>query len=419
MMRPRSLSSRAGTFALAFPHRTASPSPAISNAVRRTASAAALAAAAAALGGLIAAGYATAALALAAIVLLIVVSLSAPGVILGVLLLAVLNGVPVANLAGRALGGVRIQDLAVFALGAFLLMYQGRPRNEAHARLIRLATIWAACFVGWWGLTLARSVLLYHIPLRDAALFGRDFLYFGLLLPLAVRARLPAGSLRAAVIVLLAGVILYSVGEIIASVTGVTLSALVHPAQLTDLPGVTRVYSSMGTLVSTALIFAAALLFTTSGRRYRPYLIALVGLLILASVLRLTRANYAALGVAFLVGIWVYAIRFGSATVVAVRGLIVVIAAIALLAPLIHSAGVGTGGGVTHAVIARVEQGVNDLSNSTGTVGYRENLDRNMLAVLGHQWLIGLGFLHPGAHYVPACRWARSAMPTPAFSTLS
>ena len=39
-------------------------------------------------------------------------------------------------------------------------------------------------FVAWWLVTLARSVFFSDIPPLHAALFGRDFLYFALLLPL-------------------------------------------------------------------------------------------------------------------------------------------------------------------------------------------------------------------------------------------
>ena len=51
-------------------------------------------------------------------------------------------------------------------------------------RWLALTRTWAFIFLAWWLVTLARSVFFSDIPLLHAALFGRDFLYFALLLPL-------------------------------------------------------------------------------------------------------------------------------------------------------------------------------------------------------------------------------------------
>jgi hypothetical protein len=55
---------------------------------------------------------------------------------------------------------------------------------------------------------------------------------------------------------------------------------------------------------------------------------------------------------------------------------------------------------VANAVAHRVEEGVQNVAHTTGTVRYRRQLDDEMLNVLGASWPIGLGFLHPGAHFV-------------------
>jgi hypothetical protein len=52
-------------------------------------------------------------------------------------------------------------------------------------------------------------------------------------------------------------------------------------------------------------------------------------------------------------------------------------------------------------VFTRVQGGISDVSQSTGTVGYRESVDREMLHRLGHEWPVGLGFLSTAYHYVP------------------
>ena len=124
----------------------------------------------------------------------------------------------------------------------------------------------------------ARTSLLDGIPWLKAALFGRDFLYFAILLPLALRARLPARSLRAGGVLLLAGMTVCAIGQDVQSSTGAPLSWLVHPAIIdtTSGFGLTRLYSSMSPLVDTGLIFAAALLLSKGSRGRRWPIAALV-----------------------------------------------------------------------------------------------------------------------------------------------
>ena len=92
-------------------------------------------------------------------------------------------------------------------------------QQRACKRIIRIATIWGACFIAWWTYEFARSFLLDGIPWLKAALFGRDFLYFAILLPLAVRVRLPTRSLRAAGVLLLVAVTLGAIGQDVQSIT--------------------------------------------------------------------------------------------------------------------------------------------------------------------------------------------------------
>src|SRR6266566_1425641 len=124
----------------------------------------------------------------------LVMAVRQPGVFVALLLLAILNGLPGFDLSGR-LGPIHIQDCAVIALIATLCVH-GRKAVDSHrARLIRLATLWSACLVAWWLVTVARSVLIDGIPTTKAVLYGRDFLYFAILLPVGLRATLPRKSL--------------------------------------------------------------------------------------------------------------------------------------------------------------------------------------------------------------------------------
>ncbi len=349
-------------------------------------------------GWMIAEGDVKVVAAAAVITALLVLAARAPGPLAVLLLLAALNGIPIVNLSGRLPGGAHVQDGAVIALGALLYAYPDRNPTPERARLIRMATVWGAFFVAFWAFTLARSELLGGVTWLKAALYGRDFLYFALLLPLALRARLPSASVRAGAWVLLAGVVVYSVGATVVSVTGHTLPWLIHPGILDPNSGVTRLYASMSPLVNTSLVFAAALLLSRSSCGRRGRIGALVLLLALTAALQLTRANYFALAVAFVAGVCVATIRSRAVMRLVVCAGIATLVVTAGLLTLSISGRVG--GHAVGVVVSRAEAGISDLSHSSGSVGYRETVDREMLHVLGTSWPLGLSFLNPVDHYV-------------------
>jgi hypothetical protein len=324
-----------------------------------------------------------------------------PGPFVALMVLVVMNAVPVVNLSRQFVGSFGIQDCAVLALAAGLYWYRGEIVGIRERRVARIAAIWSACFVAWWVLTFARSVLLDDIPIRYAASYGRDFLYFAILLPLAVRARLPSESVRQGVRLLMAGVAAFAVGQIISSLTGHELSWLVHSTLSNKTSGQLRIYSPMGDVVNTCLIFAVAWLLAGHASRHRVPAAALVTLLAVSVALELTRSNYAAICVALVTGVAVHSIRGGSLTAVIVRVamavLVVTVVVIALGTAKVGNSGIG---GVASRVAERAESGVSAVSNTSGTFGYRTKLDAKMLHVLGSQWPIGLGFLDPTVHYV-------------------
>lgn len=324
-----------------------------------------------------------------------------PGPFVALMVLVVMNAVPVVNLSRQFFGSFGIQDCAVLALAGGLYWYRGEIVGGRERRVARIAAIWSACFVAWWVITFARSVLLDDIPIRYAASYGRDFLYFAILLPLAVRARLPSKSVRHGVGLLMAGVVAFAVGQSVSSLSGHELSWLVHPTTSNDTSGQLRIYSPMGDLVSTGLIFAVAWLVAGRASRRPVPAAALVTVLAVSVALELTRSNYAAIGVALVTGVAVHSIRGGSFTAVVVRVamavLVVTVVVIAVGTANVGNSGIG---GVATRVAERAESGVSAVSNTSGTFGYRTKLDAKMLHVLGSQWPIGLGFLDPTVHYV-------------------
>ncbi len=316
-----------------------------------------------------------------------------------ILVLGVMNGIPVVNLGGRLPGGLRIQDFAVIALAVLLFAYRDRSEVAQAAPYGRALRVWSWCFVGWWAITLARTVLIDGEPFRFAFLDGRDFLYFSILVPLALRARFPTESLRIGAVILLGGVAVYAIAQTFAGLVGVAPSVIIHPTHVAAVFGQARLYSPMNYVVDSCLIFATALLWSRGSPGQRRIVGGLVAVFAAGALLGLTRANYFGLGVALAACAIVYMLRHGSVTDVVVRvvvGLLVVVAAVMLFTAITGQSGSLTG----NPIVARVSKGLNDFTKSTGTVGYRENIDSVMLQVLGTSWPVGLGFLHPGAHYV-------------------
>jgi hypothetical protein len=312
-----------------------------------------------------------------------------------------MNGIPFIDLSGRLPGGAHLQDAAVLALIGLLYARRAALSDPRRTRIARAATVWAACFVGFWLVTLMRSWLLDGIPLLKAALFGRDFLYFALLLPAAVRAEIPVRSLRAGTKVLLIGVCLFALGDIVTSVTGANLTWLVHPKYLINQVGLTRVYSTMGDLLNALFIFAAAYVACNKGGPFRSYAAALALLFGAASILQLTRANYFALVVGLLVAAAVWVLRYASLRSLLLRTTVVTLTVFSLVLAVLGQGGLSSSGSQA-GVLTRLQTGISDFSHSTGTVGYRESVDREMLHLLGRDWSVGLGFLHPASRYEPS-----------------
>jgi hypothetical protein len=350
------------------------------------------------IGYLIAIGHVSVAAAPLIAAVLLVLAVRAPGPFVALMLLVIMNGLPGVDLSGR-LGPTRIQDYAVIAL-IVVLHARGREAvNSYGARLVRLARLWAACLVAWWILTVARSVLISGIPILKAALFGREFLYFAILLPVALRARIPRQSLKAGAVLLCGGIIAYTVGQVTISLSGAQLPWLVHPYLSLEVGGLTRVYSPLGDVVSVSLLFVFARLLSKEGRHNRIVLSGLTALFALAVVLELTRANYFAMLIALVVAVIVYTMRRGALTAVTFR-IAMSVLAVMLVTLLIGGLRSGVNTRITSAVSSRLEAGVQNVSNTTGTFGYRYQLDEKMLAILGPDWPVGLGFLHPEVHYV-------------------
>jgi hypothetical protein len=183
----------------------------------------------------------------------------APGVLVGVLVMGILDCLPGPGL------GTAVADLLSFALIGFLVVRVLADGRAALARPgVRLAIWWTTLFVGWWLVTWLRSVIGGRVSPVHALLYGREFLVFALLVPLMLaglrRRDLPplmwtVGGLGA----------LTALGHVAVVLSGTDLPLLIHPGIVSREGGLARIYSSGNDLVIALLPLAlgAALLGRT------------------------------------------------------------------------------------------------------------------------------------------------------------
>jgi hypothetical protein len=322
------------------------------------------------------------------------------GAFVALMVLVVLNGIPGPDLEEFAMtGSFRISDVAFLALVAVLALRQ-QTEPAQPGSLLRFVRWWAAALTAWWLLTLTRSVA-DGVPVLQAALFARDFLYFAILLPLLAGALRDRREVAACLSLLAAGAVLHAAGQVAVSAGGITSSILdlvVHAQISIGFEGTQRIYAYMADAVTAAFPFAIGLALIPPRRPLRLVGIGLAILTGISVLFQFTRATYLALALALIVvsATWMYAngaisrpLRRATAALAAV----VVLAAFASgFRPLAASVALPA---ETAAVSERARSTIDDLRGSTGNVGYRYDLLEEMLAHLDDRWPVGLGFLHP------------------------
>ena len=329
------------------------------------------------------------------------------GVFAGVLVLFVLNGVPFINTLPSKAGGTNALDdiaflLLLVTLAAFAI---ARPRNPERERLFRLACLWAAASLAWWGLKVILTVTTSGIPVVPAITYGRDFMYFSLLLPLALGGLRRRHDLIGAVVTLALGISMYALGQIINVVNGHDISWLIHVGKTADFQGIVRIYAPMNELLIAAfpLAFAATLI---GPARWRPWAAAVAVLTGVANALSFTRAVYVGelVGLTAISVIWALSSGWGARTVrrAVAWGAVLSVMAVTLVGG--SNARQASSASPLQAVVERAELGFTDVQNQSGNLGYRLTAARRDLQVLGGHWLTGLGFLNPKYRYFGGLR---------------
>lgn len=202
-------------------------------------------------------------------------------------------------------------------------------------------------------------------------------------------------------VVVVSGLCVFALAEIVTALRLTNLSFLTHANIEIATGGVVRVYASMNQLVTVGLCTTLAVVLLARDGAHRRRAALLLVLFVLAFLLQLTRANYVGIFVAGAVVIawwmvlapaaWRGRLRRRAAAA-AVGGAIVLGAALVLVPGTADNPAVG-------AVATRVQTGIVNVNESSGNVGYRKDIYHTMLGVLGGDWPVGLGFLHPATHY--------------------
>jgi hypothetical protein len=325
------------------------------------------------------------------------------GALSGILVLFMINGVPFVNLqptGQRSSGG--LYDAVFLVLAAFLLFCAyTRPLPSTHRRIVTVACTWAGAYLAWWSFKAIGASP--GVPLVPAVKYGRPFLYFIVLVPLALAAIHRRDDLVGFGGILAAGAALFSLGQIVKQATHANLDWLIHITQSNEFAGITRIYAPMNDLVIAMFPMAFAALLLGS-RRWRLQAAGLMVLTGVANALSFTRAVYVSELVALISISFIWATGMGWRSR---RIRYVFVLGAALLAVGLIAIGARTTTGTTsssspvQAVVSRAALGLTDVETGGGTTGYRLHEAHLELEVLGDHWLAGLGFLNPSYRFFP------------------
>jgi hypothetical protein len=349
------------------------------------------------MGWAIAAGHATAVFVFIAILGLAALSVTQRGVLIGVLVIAAMNGVPFLDTSQVVTSKLTVGDFAILALVLSTLLWLGLDNAYRPSGIARTLT-WAAIpLLFWWAITFVRSVTGEHVATSHAVAFGRDFLYFGLLLLLLPRIRLEGRDLTRLIATLGVAACVFTIGQISVATGLGHVDGLIHFQYTVEQAGLTRVYANMTDLVTAVLAIAIAA--SMLARRRPAHAVALPAVLLLTTsvAVQLTRARWGGLLLGLLlVSPWFIA-HGDRMSALARRRLVAAMAAlaVALVMSLVFVPGTLAGSSFTQRGFSLVS----DLTTGGGTIAVREAAAKTATGYLGGQWPVGIGFVPPGSHY--------------------
>ena len=320
------------------------------------------------------------------------------GVLIGLLVLAAMDGIPFFTATHTAAPKVTYQDLATFGLiGTALVWLVVSPAPSRPTRTARRVSLVAFALFVWCFVVILRSDARFLSAFR----FGSDFVAFGALLVVLPRVQLRTSEIRALVAVLGIGTVLFSIGQIL-FVEGVAhLTWLVHASGAVKQLGLTRVYAGMNDMLTCGVSFSIAYAVLSHDRRRQLLAIAISALLGTSLVIQLTRARWIALvGSLLLVTLW---FAFQGERRVAGRlrsrmGTLLGVAGAGVVATLLVSPSALSSGAVVQRFLS-IFTDIGSSNSATSNVAVRTHVAKAMLGVLGGQWPFGVGLVPPTTHF--------------------
>lgn len=319
-------------------------------------------------------------------------------VVAALLLVALVNGVPFVDFASfNASGSFNFQDpvlLLLFALGVFELI--SRPGG-----LAGVVPRWVGVLVGLFTASWLTSVLLgvfYGTPALKAVLYGRDLLAVWLIVVVALIAR-DRRDVGIVLGILVGASAVFSAAHAAQVVLGINTSIITHPKKVTQALGFARLYAAMIPMTVYAFFVTLGCLLWGRSSRLRTAAVLAIAVIGAEQLLQLTRANYIALVVALLAGSLA---AFASGSVrwgVGRAGYVLVGLSATLLGGYALSLSALASSPIVMSIQARIASTATDITTAGGNVGFRLVVYAEMAAVLGNQWLLGLGFQHPEYHW--------------------
>jgi hypothetical protein len=317
-----------------------------------------------------------------------------PGLAVGVVWLAALNGIPLINVQS-GVGQLKPTDLATIAI----VLIAGRSLVISPPPRARLPTgLSVACgLLGlWWFFTFFRS-LNAGVPPIDAFFFGRDFLSLIVLIGAGWVVLQEPKAWRECVWVIIPVTGIYSLAYVAGALGLINAASFTHPTLVLKLGNVQRIYAPMNDLVIAVAIFSTAVLVTTKANRATPFVALLAAITLLVFLLQLTRAYYLSMALGALIAVVIALTRGAELRRTMARRLSIALVGVFFFAVI----ALGSRGAPTSVVSQRVSSGLTEFNERSGTVGYRVSLYHRMFGILGSEWPVGLGFLHPKDRYFP------------------
>jgi hypothetical protein len=324
------------------------------------------------------------------------------GAFIGLLLVAAMNGMPFVNATKIVGAHATVQDLAVACVIGAGFVWAIVDRQTLVRKRIQRVMFWCGvALLAWWVFIVLRTSANGEVKFLSAANYGRDFVFFALLLMVLPRIKLSDKDLKIMIGTLGVAVCLFAVGQILKVLGFANLTWLVHAGTTNGLSltfGLARVYAAMNDLVLAGLAAAIGALLLSREPRVRRVAWPVALLLGFSFLLELTRARWIGLIVALIaVSLRLMVKSDAGVTRILRKRLAFLIAGLVIggLIAVLSS---------PHAVVSgpfvqRFLSFFSDLQANGSTITYRVQVIGNMTALLGGKWALGVGLIPPSAHW--------------------